>query len=66
VPAHIARIGDGNIIRTGDSGDSEESYSFNMKSSAAIFGGQNSPVVSTTSGRRKIIHTNKHQTQYIP
>jgi len=59
-PIAIARIGDGNIIRIGDSGDSWKSYCFHMKSSSAILGGQNGAVVINASGRNDFMHVNKH------
>jgi len=59
-PIGIARIGDANIISIGDSGDSRKGYCFHMKSSSAILGGQNGPVVSTASGRHDFIFANKH------
>ena len=63
VTAHIARIGDGNIIRTGDGANSKESYCFGMKSLSAFLSGQNSRVVSIVSGHDDFIHADKHQTQ---
>jgi hypothetical protein len=65
VPLPIARTGDGNIIRTGDGGDLGQCYSFHMKSSSAIFSGQNSPVVSTASDRHDFICADKHN-KYKP
>jgi hypothetical protein len=62
-PVTIARIGDGNIISSGDGSDSEERYCLNMKSSSAIRSGQNSSVVSTESVRNDFICANKHMTQ---
>jgi hypothetical protein len=61
VPVHIARIGDGNIARTGDSRDSGECYSFHMKSLSAIRSGQISPVASTASDRHEFICADKHK-----
>jgi hypothetical protein len=63
VPVHIARIGDGNIISIGDSGDSQESYCSHMKSSSATRTGQNGPFVSTASDRHEFICADKHKTQ---
>ena len=55
VPSFIARIGDGEIIRTGDGGNSQKSYFFNMKSCSANWSELIGPVISTATGRDDFI-----------
>jgi hypothetical protein len=54
-PGYIARIGDGEIIRTGDGGNSQKSYFFNMKSCSANWSELIGPVISTATGRDDFI-----------